>query len=213
MKKLKGSLFNLFMHYDNIQKSHFPYFLKHFYCLRKTFFIFFDILKQTGLSKNSTGPPFYNFRNVFQKSLEVVLEKGPLNFKNSVFFKTFLLSPKDIFHFFFDILKQTGLSKSSTGPPFYNFRNVFQKSLEVVLEKGPLNFKNSVFFKTFLLSPKDIFHFFFDILKQTGLSKSSTGPPFYNFRNVFQKSLEVVLEKGPLNFKNLSTNPRRNPPL
>ena len=71
----------------------------------------------------------------------------------------------------FDILHQTEVPKSLKGLPFQVFWHYETIS----------KFSFFVFFSNFVLFPEGLLHFF-DILQQTGFSKSSNGPLFYNVK-------------------------------
>ena len=92
------------------------------------------------------------------------------------FFSKFFLSPKGLPFKFFDILQQTEVSKNPKGTPFLVFRHY-----ETVSKISFFVFFSKIFPKSFIYflnvskgSPLN----FFDILQQTGFSKSRKGPPF-----------------------------------
>ena len=103
----------------------------------------------------------------------------PLNFFRhcATFFPNFLLSPNVPPFRFFDILQQTEVSKSPKGPPLSSFRHCETVS----------KFSFFVFSKVFFKKISEFFYCllqFFDILQQTGFSKSWKGPSFYKFKNL-----------------------------
>ena len=99
-------------------------------------------------------------------------------FRHSATFFRIFLSPKGPPFKFFDILQQTENSKSPKGPPFLVFRHY-----ETVSKISFFVFENfSKKFLYFLNVSKGSLLNFFDILQQTGFSKSRKGPPLTNFK-------------------------------
>ena len=99
-------------------------------------------------------------------------------------FRNFFLSPKGPLFNFFDILQQTEASKGPKGPPFLVFGTVrlFQNSYFPFFRK---------FFQCLQRVMSPPFNFF-DILQQTGFSKSRKGPPFYKFKNMLIEDLQEI---------------------
>ena len=64
---------------------------------------------------NPKGSPLYIFRHY--DTFKIFIFR--------FFFENFLMSPKGFFNFF-DLLQQTGFSKSPKGPPSYNFKNLLK---------------------------------------------------------------------------------------
>ena len=124
-------------------------------------FKFFDILQQTEVSKSPKGPPFPVFRHC--ETFKILIFRFFEFFSKN--FQIFLLSPNGPPSSFFDILQQTEVSKSQKGPPSLVFGTVrlFQNSHFSFFRKF---FQKN--FRIFLLSPS----IFFDILQQSGFSKS-----------------------------------------
>ena len=121
------------------------------------------------------APPFvYSIFNVKYKTGRDH-RVPPLIFFGTVrLFYEFFLSPKGPPFKFFDILRQTEVSKSSKGPPFLVFGTV-----RLSQNSHFLFFFRKIFskkFRIFLMSQ------FFDILQQTGFSKSRKGPPFTSLK-------------------------------
>ena len=98
----------------------------------------------------------------------------------ATFFRFFLPSKSPTLKlFFFDILKQTKVPKSLKGLPFYVFRHY-----ETVRNSHfSFFFENKKNWKI-CLSPKGLPFNLFDILQQTGFSKSPKGPPFTGLKTL-----------------------------
>ena len=128
-------------------------------------------------------------------------------------FSTWIFSALcDYFNFFafkgshlqvsFDILQQTKVPKSPKGLPFYVFRHyetVQNSHFSFFFRK----LKKSTFF-CLQRVPFDIL--LFDILQQTGLSKSPKGPRFYRFKNFLSLRYSADFRRSRLVFSSKSVS-------
>ena len=123
-------------------------------------------------------PPFvYSIFNVRYKTGRDY-RVPPLNFFRhcATFFRIFFCGQTVPPSSFFDILQQTEVSKSPKGPPSLVFGTVR------LFRNSHFSFFRKFFQKKFRIFLSSIF---FDILQQTGFSKSWKGPPpFYKFKNL-----------------------------